>query len=516
MNLRIPISQNCYNSAKRKAKDSKGKLPLALGAIGVHIFLKKYLSFPVYYQKNDCSQLKNKNQNQNEKNLGWILQVIVLSSSEKKIKIPPNLPSNLLGYMVVEVDEKTSIVTILGFLQPSQIKILSNSTEDLKVHFSQFTDTLYQFLNLIYNSDVAIAAQNDQDKEFKEYVRQFKQQTCQEAKLITYLIQGVQNSPNLYNSTDLKCEERLYNQAIHQVFSSLSLSIQKWGKLDNFITLFNAELEETLRKLMQNSVFINGSGMKETQIKSKTQSQVQEWQIFNKIFSSADIPELDNIPSNKYPWVTNRLLFYLRGIYGSIPQVANRLYIKNAQNIYTWRDRNKGGYKNAEETIKNLAEDWLENKQFYYEKSADLDQWSQQLNQQLALLFQYVVEISYSQIKISNSEKTMREKFDEKPDNEKYPQVNYRHLIYLNIKGESLKEIQETLGLNSETNETIKKWLHVHFDALYQLLCKCYPKPSEEVAQVLKFQQEQYHQYVSQLEKEIADIHDEDFEIENE
>ena len=60
MNLRILISQNCYNSAKRKAKDSKGKLPLALGAIGVHIFLKKYLSFPVYYQKNDCSQLRCK------------------------------------------------------------------------------------------------------------------------------------------------------------------------------------------------------------------------------------------------------------------------------------------------------------------------------------------------------------------------------------------------------------------------------------------------------------------------
>ena len=40
MNLRIPISQNCYNSAKRKAKDSKGKLPLALGAIGVHIFVQ--------------------------------------------------------------------------------------------------------------------------------------------------------------------------------------------------------------------------------------------------------------------------------------------------------------------------------------------------------------------------------------------------------------------------------------------------------------------------------------------
>ena len=103
----------------------------------------------------------------------------------------------------------------------------------------------------------------------------------------------------------------------------------------------------------------------------------------------------------------------------------------------------------------------------------------------------------------------MKLEFDGFPNQEKYPSLQYRHLLYLQGLGKSKSEIRNRLCLEEE-DKIIQEWLNVYFEELNANLCKAYKNS-------LTYDDVDYHQLVSIIERELDDINGDDkFEFDNE
>jgi|GEM_PF-6094050 len=450
-NIDIPITDNQRKKAKTRLNQQNIPLDVSLGAIAVRSLLQ-YLGFSTYFDSFTPTNafLNNKKESDLEK---WKL---------KCIPVPPNVnecslegeEDNVIASVIVKIDlqnEQKPKATVLGYVPGNQTNIELDKLTPLN-----------DLVDLIYQAEYPISANSDRDRQYKQAVRNIKQQSRDFAKSILALIFGLQNSGKLSNIKQ--------TNNLHKLLLQLNILIVSWQpQKESFITWFNNELNQMNKEILPG------------------QEIPPEIIYTQEILLFAPISELNQVPSSKYPWFTYRHLFYLLGKLNSVERVTNKLHVNHEQTVYRWLKNQT--YKSICKQISDLLTDWEENR-FLYIEEEEFDDKLRELEKEINQCQINFLMISFT---------VMKSEFDQQLS--PTTKITYRHLFYLKGKGYSLKEITDMLGI-TENIKTLKELSKNISDKLRQNLLNWDINRQGNI----QLSKQEFSDKIQQLKREIQEI----------